>query len=176
MKTREYLITTLLLIMLLSVEAAAQNSSPTSAVRSFYALDGKSSQIFNRRNLNTRRPYLSQRLYNLFVEELRKQAAHLRSNPDDKPFFGDGFPFRPIDEPCEVNGRSIGRRYSVMREVRYRGSRAVVPVRFSYARPCTIGPLNYKVELTRSGSGWVIDDIIYEDGSKLSDSMKDHRY
>ena len=176
MKKRGYLTTIFLSILLVSASAAAQKSDPTGSVRSFYAFDSKSSQTFNRRNLDARRRFLSQRLYNLFREELRKQTAHLRSDPDDKPFFGDGFPFRPIDEPCDANGRKLNRRYSVMRVSKFRGSRAVVPVRFSYARPCTIEAMNYNVEVIRSRSAWVIDDIIFDDGSKLSDSMKNHRY
>lgn len=176
MKATGFFIAIFLPILLLSVSADAQNAGPTAAVRSFYAFDSKSSQIFNRRNLEARRRYLSQRLYNLFRGELRKQAFHLRSHPDDKPFYGDGFPFRPIDEPCDANGRKVNRRYSVMRAVQNRGSRVVVPVRFSYARPCSIEALNYKIEVVRSGSAWVIDDIIFEDGSRLSESIKNHRY
>lgn len=155
--------------------AAAQKAEPASTVRSFYALDSRTSQVFNRRNLEIRRPHLSARLYGLFRDELRKQDALKRSNPDDKPFFGDGFPFRPTDEPCSAKGRSFSRRYSVLEPGRYKGSRAEVPVRFSYPRPCTAEPLNYKVKVVRVGSVWVIDDIVYEDGSTLSDSMKNNR-
>lgn len=178
---KEYMIKkrTILLIALsavLAASASGQTSDPVSAVRAFYAYDSKASPVFNRRNLDSRRRYLSPRLYNLFRQELRKESAFLKANPGEKPFFGDGFPFRPIDEPCQADGRLIDRRYSVAAMRRYRGPRVDVPVRFAYPRPCNLEALIYKARVIRSGSRWLIDDIVFEDGSTLSDTMKNNRY
>ncbi len=170
------IVISLALAAILVSTAAAQTAHPAAAVRSFYAYDAKASQVFNRRNLDSRKRWLSASLYKLFIDELRKQNAQLKLNPDDKPFFGDGFPFRPIDEPCNVNGKSYNRRYSVQPIRSYRGSRVDVTVKFSYSIPCPVEPLRYKVRVIKSGSGWVIDDIIFDDGTKLSLAMKNNRY
>ncbi len=160
------------LLALLAYVAAGQSSDPTSVVRAFYAHDAKASQIVTRKNLDSRKKWLSPRLYNLFREEFRKESAQLKANPDDKPYFGDGFPFRPLDEPCDVSGRSYSRRYSVRLVSRSRSSRIDVPVRFSYPRPCTIEAVTYKARVVRSGSTWLIDDIVFDRGTTLSEAMR----
>ncbi len=162
--------------LMLAATLVAQNSDPAASVQAFYAYEQKASQVFSRRNLDPRRDRMTARLYNLFRDELRKQNAHLKSNADDKPFFGDGFPFRPIDEPCDVNGRSYKRRYQVQADGRIREDRVDIPVRFAYPRPCTIESITYKVRMVRSPSKWLVDDVIFEDGSTLSQAMKNHRY
>jgi hypothetical protein len=118
---------------------------------------------------------MSPRLYELFRAELRKQKAQLKVSPDEKPYFGDGFPFRPIDEPCETNGRSFRRRYWIESGHRASRGRTEVPVRFFYPKPCTIDPVIFKAIMVRVGAKWLIDDIIYDDGSRLSESMKNRR-
>ena len=116
----------LIILGIFTAGAEAQIPAPSAAVRAFYAHDRNANAAFNQRNLETRKKYLTPRLYNLFREELRKERAHLRSNPDDKPFFGDGFPFRPIDEDCQANGRILKRRYQVGNAARTRASRTDV--------------------------------------------------
>jgi hypothetical protein len=171
-----------LLIILLSINfglaitSVAQTPDPSATVRAFYSFDKTAPQVFNKRNLNRRKGWMSDRLYRLFEAELRKQRVFLASNPTDKPFFGDGFPFQPSDETCDVNGRSLRRRHSVRASGRVSAARVQVPVTFWYPKPCTVDAITFKVVAVRSGAKWLIDDIIYDDGRTLSDSMKNHRY
>ena len=38
----------------------------------------------------------------LLTKELDREREFLRANPGDKPHFGDGLPFRPIEEMCQA--------------------------------------------------------------------------
>ena len=174
MKVRRVIFLTFVSAILLVPVASSQNTDPASAVREFYEKEMKASQTFNRRNLDARKKWLSPRLYNLFRNELKKQSALLKTNPDDKPFFGDGFPFRPMDEPCEVNGKSYSRRFIVQAAINIRDSGADIPVRFSYPSPCTVPTLTYTVRAVRSSGRWVIDDIIFDNNETLSAAMKNN--
>src|SRR5262245_25795757 len=78
---------------LLSLTVAAQTNSPVAAVNTFYKYDRLHSQIFNRRNIDARKQWFSPELYALFQYELKREAAYLKKNPSDKPYFGDGLPF-----------------------------------------------------------------------------------
>jgi hypothetical protein len=163
------------LVALMTNWVMGQNATPTAAVTSFYKFDRSHSQDFNRRSIDARKRWFSRRFYNLFLAELRKQNAHLKTHPTEKPFFGDGFSFSPLEEPCDADGRSLFRKYSIQ-NTSTKTTRAVVPVRFSYPKPCKAEAIVWKLKLVKTGSGWVIDDLIYGDGSSLSADMKKHRY
>lgn len=170
------LIYSVCVFLLASTRVLGQNSGPEEVVRTFYKHDAKTSQVFNRRNLDSRKKWISTGLYNLFRKELNKQDALLKQHPDEKPFFGDGFPFRLIDERCDVNGKSYKRRYSVQAAKNQRGPHVNVSVQFSYPPPCTAAPLTYTARVIRSGAKWAIDDIVFDDGNTLSDVMRNNQY
>lgn len=172
---RNTLLTIFIVTSALAKTAAAQIPDPAVYVQAFYAFEMKAPQSFDKRNLVRRQKWLSPRLYDLFRAELRKQNAHLKTHPDDKPFFGDGFPFRPIDEVCDSNGRSYKRQYRVQAG-KTRSGQHTVTVRFSYPKPCGPMTIIYRLKLIRAGSRWLIDDVIFDDGSSLSAAMREHRY
>src|SRR5690242_13636061 len=93
--------------------AFAQGSTPRATVETFYRFDRSHSQVFNRRNIDARRQWFSTELYSLFLNELKREAAFVRKNPDEKPYFGDGLPFQPYDETCRAGRRELHRVVTV---------------------------------------------------------------
>ena len=122
--------------------------------------DAANSQIFNRANVDARKKWMSSELYAKFLRELEREKAYLGKNPTDKPHFGDGFPFRPIDETCTLNGREYRRSISYG-QVTIKGDLANVDVYFKYPKGCNIPDVLYAVNMSKEGARWVIDDIRY---------------
>ena len=152
-------------VCLLAFSAAAQ-STPKSAVEAFYKFDGSHSQTFNRRNIEARKRWFTDVLQLQFQNELRRQREYLRQNPTDKPHFGDGLPFRPLDETCRVGRRSFGYSLTVGR-TSARGASATVPVTFSYPKSCGLPSTIYSIRLRRVNRLWLINDLEYPDGDTL---------
>src|SRR6058998_3314832 len=138
----------------------SQMSSPANTVRLFYKFDRSHSQIFNRRNIDERKSWFSASLYQLFLNEMRREATDLKKNPTDKPHFGDGLPFQPLNEPCEADGKTYRNRYDVV-PGKVKRSDGHVTVRFFYPFACKMGRSIYGIDLKKTGSRWVIDDIGY---------------
>ena len=169
MKTRILLIGIFLLAA--SAGTSAQKSSASAYVRSFYDFHRQQLNVFEPAEVRARRKWFSPVLNSLFQNELRRQAAYLKTHPDDKPFFGDGFPFQPLDE-CDMgsNSHEVG-------EARMVKGKSVVDV--SFYSPDGCGRRlegKYSVELIRSGRSWLINDWIYEDGSRLTTDLRRKRY
>ena len=167
-------ITCVLFVLLLATGLFGQSTSPKETVAAFYK-DNFNSQTFNRRWINSRKKWLSPRFYNIFLEELREEQAHLKLHPTDKPYFGDGISFAPRQESC-TTGRAVFRKYAIQTPVMRGNARAEVPVRFFYPKPCTMDAITYKVKLIKIGRAWIIDDLLYGDGSSLGADMKEHQY
>src|SRR5215813_10154207 len=102
MKTR--ILFVFVLFTVLGIRGVSQ--SPVSAVQAFYHYDRAHSQVFNRRNIDARKQWFSSELYKLFLYEQKREDDYLKSNPNDKPYFGDGLPFQPYDEICKAGGRN----------------------------------------------------------------------
>jgi hypothetical protein len=164
-----------LILLGLAFVAMGQNLSPAAAVASFYRYDRSHSQIVDRQTVDARRPWLSPGLYEMFRKELRDERVYLSKNPEDKPFFGDGFPFQPVAEPCSAGGRSFKYLYSVG-PAAIKRNKAHVTVRFFYPKPCEARAIIYTIEMTRTGNKWLINDLIYDDKSRLTDEMKKPHY
>ena len=126
-----------------------QSFGPEDTVKAFYKFSNSRSSIFNRRHIESRRQWYTPALYREFLAQLREDQIHLKTNPTDKPIFGDGLDFRPLDEPCESNGRSYRRYQTISRRV-IEKNRAYIDVRFAYPKACTgIEPIYYRVGLSR---------------------------
>jgi hypothetical protein len=153
-----------------SAGVLAQTAGPKAAVAAFYKYDAVHSQVFNRRNVDDRKRWLSDELYNLFLKELDREKEYLAKNPTDKPHFGDGLPFRPLDEVCELNGKSYRRTISYGK-VTVKGDVGNVDVYFKYPKGCNIPDILYAVNMSKERGRWVIDDIRYiaDDTSLLED-------
>jgi hypothetical protein len=165
------------IIAITSLVALGQSAAPDATVRAFYAYSNARSSTFNRRHIELRKKWYTPALYAAFLKQLQEDEAYLKSNPGDKPFFGDGLDFRPLDERCEVGDRSYKRVQSVYRS-QMTTSRAEVEVKFAYPAACTHGyqPIIYKVNLQKVGGKWLINDWTYEDGRTLIGEMKSHKY
>ena len=165
------------IVAIASLATLAQATGPDATVRAFYAYSNARSSTFNRRHIELRKKWYTPALYAALLKQLAADDAYLKIHPDDKPFFGDGLDFRPLDEPCEVGDRSYKRVQSVLRS-QMTASRAEVEVKFAYPSACTDGgqPIIYKVNLRKIGGKWLIDDLTYDDGTTLVGDMKAHKY
>jgi hypothetical protein len=169
----------LLITILMAVSASvsfAQNAGPVETVKSFYKYSKARSDIFDRRHVESRKQWYTPALYRAFQMQLRKDRVQEKKYPTDKPFFGDGLDFSPLDEPCETNGRSYHRSYSVSgRNVGK--TRASVSVKFAYPKACTDDnePIYYKVSLWKINGKWLIADWTYPDGMTLTREMRESK-
>jgi hypothetical protein len=157
---RSRLLFTSALIIAAAIVSFGQSSSPKAAVQAFYKYDTANSQIFNRSNIDARKRWLSSDLYAKFLSELEREKAFLTENPTDKPHFGDGLPFMPLDEVCQFNGREYRRSISYG-QVTIKGDLANVDVYFKYPKGCNIPDVLYAVNMSKERGRWVIDDIRY---------------
>lgn len=169
--------TVLLLAFVLTVAFdAAVAQTPKAAVETFYKYDRSHSQVFNRANIEARKRWFSPELYRLFQYELKREAAYLKKNPTDKPYFGDGLPFQPYNETCKVRGRDV-RRSLKFAQGWQKGSRAVVTASFVYPKGCTEGDaVTYTIGMVRGRSGWVIDDVNYGEDTTLKQRLQRKEY
>lgn len=175
MKTKLIL---LAITFLLATSAAfSQGTEPQITVREFYTYSNARSSTFNRRHVELRKKWYTAELYKALIAQVDEDAAYLKKNPTDKPYFGDGLTFRPLDEPCQVGERSYKRVQNVGR-TEILNSAATVDVSFAYPKACVpaIAPVVYKVNLKRVGGKWLIDDWTYDDGSTLVGEMKKVNY
>lgn len=165
------------LIAIFTASAFAQQSTPKAAVESFYRFDGTHSQTFDRRNIDARKRWFSPELYRLLRNELRGESAYLRANPGDKPYFGDGLPFRPVDEPCQAGSRQLRRGLSIRQTFRS-AAQATATSTFSYPRACKEGgdPIVYTVHLIRLSGRWLIDDVNFGENSTLKKTLRRKGY
>jgi hypothetical protein len=158
-----------------SIAISAQAVGPEEAVKAFYLYSNARSSTFNSRHIESRKQWYTPSLYRAFRSQLAKDRAHVKANPTDKPFFGDGLDFKPVDEPCEANGRSYRRTQSVSRRD-IRKTRAFIDVKFAYPKACDIEPEHYRVGLRKINGKWLIDDWTYSSGMTLRREMRENKY
>ena len=164
------------LFAILSMGAAAQKATPVAVVKAFYAYDRAHSQTFNRRNIDARKAWFSAELYSLFRNELRRETAYLKRNPSDKPYFGDGLPFQPIDETCKAGRRELHKSVAV-KPAFQKGDRAAVTTTFAFPKPCKDwDATTYTIGLVKGNAGWLIDDVNYGDERSLKVDLKRKEY
>jgi hypothetical protein len=164
---------TFLLVAGASTAALAQ--SPEAVAKAFYQFDRSHSQTFNRRYIDTRRQWFSKELNNLFLYELKREAAYLKKNPGDKPYF-DGSPFLPIDEVCKAGRQNLHRTF-VIKPADMMADRAVVTATFPFPKSCkdTDAP-TYTIGLTKQAGRWVIDDVNYGEDRTLKQDLNRKDY
>ena len=161
---------------LLCVVSNAQATGPRAVVASFYKFDRANSQVFNRESVDSRKRWLSDELYELFLNELVREKAYIAKNPSNKPYFGDGFSFRPLDEACELNGKRYFYTISYG-QVTIKGELGNVDVYFKYPKGCNIPDILYAVNMEKQRGRWVISDVRYiSDNSSLVEDLKRSEY
>jgi hypothetical protein len=164
-------------VSLVSAAAFGQNASPSAVVGAFYKFDRSHSQTFNRKNIDARKQWFSAGLYALLLNELKRERQYLKQNPTDKPYFGDGLPFQPLDETCKAGRREFRRSLRTKQEFQ-RGSRAAATATFAYPRSCTDGgdPIVYTIGLIKVKGTWVIDDVNYGEDTTLKQRLRRKEY
>jgi hypothetical protein len=166
----------LMLMMTASLTAFSQNSGPKSTVVNFYKFDLSHAQTFSRRNIDARRQWFSVELYKLLLNELAREKEYLKKNPTNKPHFGDGLPFQPLQENCEANGKSYGRSISYG-QVTVKGGIGNVDVYFKYPRACDPDDILFAVNMEKEKGRWVISDIRYiSDNTSLVEDLNRKEY
>jgi hypothetical protein len=168
------LITTFFLLAF-GIAAAAQSADPQTAAREFYRFDASASKIFNRQSVAARRSRIAPSLYKSFQKELARQDEFLKQNPTDKPHFGDGFPFAPLDETC-VAGDKTYQRSTRAGKAKIARSVATVPMVFAYPKTCGIPAIKYSLILRFIAGQWLVQDVIFDDGSRLTTDLKRAEY
>ncbi len=173
MKTKIVFLSVILLLPLANI--FAQKQSASTVVGAFYKFHRTRSGIFNAKEVGLYKKWFSADLNKLFQNELKREKEYLKQNPTDKPFYGDGFPFQPLDE-CSMGGKSFKNTYKIGTET-IRKSIAIVEVKFYDPRQCG-GELieTYKVELVERKGTWLINDWYLVGGKKLSEDLKRAEY
>lgn len=156
--------------------AFAQNSTPLAMVKAFYEFDAKGSQTFDRTAIDARKKWFSSELYQLFLNEIKREKEYLKKNPTDKPHFGDGLPFQPLEETCHL-GKIRYKRSISYGAVTVKGDLANVDIRFKYPKGCNIPDVRYAVNMEKERGRWVISDIRYFPGdTSLVEDLKRKEY
>ena len=159
-------------VLMASSITLSQNLGPTETVRAFYKYSNARSSIFNKRHIELRKQWYTPDLHKFFLAELKETEELLKQHPTDKPPYGDGLTFRPLDEPCDENGKHY-RRYQTITRTDIQKLRSYVDVTFAYPKACTTDTesIVYRVSLRRINGKWLIDDWTYPDGSTLTRDM-----
>lgn len=164
------------LVLVLAPAVFSQQSTPKATAMSFYKFNSANSKVFNRKNIDARKRWFSDELYQLFIKELTREAEFLKANPTDKPHFGDGLPFQPLDEVCELNGKKYRRVLSYGRET-IKGNIGNIDVYFKYPKGCNLPDILYALNMDRVRGRWVIDDIRYfPDNTSLVEDLGRKEY
>src|SRR4030095_1803560 len=151
--------------------AASQRVNPQDAalraVRSFYAFHLAHNKDFNVRNVRLRKRWLTLELYNALLDELKREAQETKAHPDEAPYF-EGDPLTNSQEypdsfrvgKAEVDGDLAKVTVTLLwsaRTSRGRDKRVIV------------------VEVAKGATGWLINDIVNNEGSRLSAQLKRER-
>jgi len=151
--------------------AAYKNVNPKDAalraVKSFYTFHLARKRDFNVPNVRLRKRWLTLELYNALLGELKREEKERKAHPDEAPYF-EGDPLTDSQEPpdsfrvgtAEVNGDLAKVTVTLLwsaRTSRGRDKRDIV------------------VEVAKGATGWLINDIVNSDGSRLRDELKRER-
>lgn len=175
MTYREKLICLVGIMMVLSTSVYSRSTGQTAdsqdqalrTVRSFYTFHLAHNKNFTVRNVQQRKRWLTPELYGLLLKELKQQAADSKTHPDEAPYF-EGDPFTDSQE--YPDSYRVGKA-----EVSGDAAKVTVTLLWSARTSRGRDKRDILVEMTRSAAGWVISDIINNEGSRLSDELKRER-
>ncbi len=163
-------------IFFVSTFAFSQTSADAkSTVEKFYKFYRTRNGVVSTHELNLIKPWFTTDLTKLFQNEIKREAEYLKKHSDDKPHFGDGFPFNPYEE-CVTENKIILNTIEIG-EIKLDANKAMVEVKFSTPKECGEGEIDiYKIELLKNKNRWLINDWIYSDETKLTDDLKRKDY
>lgn len=157
----------LILISPAFAQKSATHASASGAVNAFYAFHLARNKDFTVRNVQLRRRFITPELYAALIKELNRQAEYTKKHPDEVPDF-EGDPFTDSQEYPD-SFRVVG--------VLASGNRAKATVTLNWSAKTSRGvdTRNITVELARQAAGWLIDDIINNEGSSLRGDLRKER-
>jgi hypothetical protein len=154
---------------------AQQNNDARSTVEKFYKFYRTRNSVVSTHELNLIKPWFTVGLTKLFQNEIKREADYLKKHTDDKPHFGDGFPFTPYDE-CVIDNKIILNKLEFS-ERKLDINKAIVEVTFMSPKDCGGEFIDaYNVELLKSKNRWLINDWIYSDQKTLTEDLKREDY
>ena len=134
------------------------------AVRSFYTFHLARNKDFKASNVRLRRRFLTADLYKLLLDELKREAARSKAQPDEAPYFeGD-----PLTDSQEYpDSFRVGK-------AEMSGDRVKVTVTMLWSDKTSRGrdQRDIVVEVAKTGASWLINDIISSQGSSLQAELK----
>jgi uncharacterized protein DUF3828 len=145
-------------------QTAGAKDPAAKAVRSFYVYHLARDKDFTVRNIQLRKRFLTAELYGLLAQELKRQAAESKAHPDEAPYFeGD-----PLTDSQEYpDSFRVGKS-----EVTGDLSKVTVTLLWSARTSRGRDKRDIVVEVARTTGGWLINDIINNQGSRLRDELK----
>lgn len=166
----------LLFLFAFDTGVSGQQRSAVETVKSFYKFHNSRSGIFSLHEVKLRKRWFTAALYNLFLNEIKREDEFIRKNPSEKPHFGDGFPLQPFAE-CVIGEKVLNNLYEAFETVSNEPAKAFVEVKFYSPEICKKQLLDtYKIELIKMKNVWLINDWIYSDGSRLTEDLKRKDY
>ena len=149
---------------LAGAQTASSRDAASRAVRSFYTFHLARNKDFTVRNVRLRKRWLTPELYKLLLNELKREAEHSKTHPDEAPYF-EGDPLTDSQEyPDSFR----------MGKTEVSADRAKVTVTLLWSSRTSRGrdKRDIVVEAVKNRGGWVINDIINNEGSRLQDELK----
>ena|SRR5215831_1460893 len=149
-----------------SVLAQAPKPEDTAlrSVREFYAYHLAHNKDFTVRNIQLRKRFLTPELYGLLVKELKRQAAESKAHPDEAPDYeGD-----PLTDSQEYPDSFRVGKAEMAGDV----AKVTVTLQWSARTSRGVDKRDITVEATKGATGWLINDIINSQGSRLQDDLK----
>ncbi len=145
----------------------AEKTRAVEMVKVFYRFHFSHKDVFDERGVSRRRRFFTPKLRQLFDAELKRQRIYLKKYPNDKPYF-EGLPFEPI-EFCP-NDYRVGSAQTTRQT-------ATIKVNFVYSKSsCNANDgtkISYKILLSKIAGKWLIDDVIYDNGSTLTSDFSE---
>ena len=151
--------------------AASQRGNPQDAavraVRSFYAFHIARNKDFSVRNVRLRKRWLTLELYNALLDELTREAQEKKAHPDEAPYF-EGDPLTDSQE--SPDSFRVGK-------AEVDGDLAKVTVTLLWSARTSRGrdKRDIVVEVAKGATGWLINDIVNNEGSRLRTQLKRER-
>jgi hypothetical protein len=142
-----------------SAGVVSQESGATIAVNAFYRFHLSHNKDFTARNIQLRRRFFTTEFNQALLGELKRQAAYTNAHPDEVPDY-DGDPL--------TNSQEYPDSFRVGKQV-MDGDRARVTVTLLWSARTSRGKdkRDIVVLAVKAASGWLIDDIINDEGSSV---------
>jgi hypothetical protein len=150
----------------IAAQKQAENRRALETVKTFYRFHFSHDRKFNRKQVRLRRKFLTAKLYAVLIDEIDRSEPYEKEYPGFKGFITE-LPFQP-EKLCRgdyrVRNAEVGRLKMMVR------------IDFVHSKSncaATNGiSVSYKVVLIKTGGRWLIDNVLYDNGSDLIRDLK----